>query len=192
VQRQGQGSVKLNSTYAGIVVSVGSGDDGDDVYCMVALSPFVIGKLYYMDISSDIELVKSFKEKCFVGLRVIVAVVSIKSDDGYAYVFSRAVVESEINATNTTPLNQIFAKSSCSDDVDGNLPVVGSLVHGIIDLKSKFVPRMPAVLVSLAGGNALVGRVCATEIADSSDWRDLAELMSNSAQGKSVFTSFYY
>ncbi len=177
VQWRGKNAVEKGGVYAGVVV------DLRQASCSVALSPYVTTTLNYLDVSNEIEIVNTFRQKCFLGQRIVVAVIADpKSRGRRSFPVSRALIEnlvsgaSEVNLSNVTPIS-----------LDG-LPTVevGQTVDGLVEVKDpmKFINRPLAFPVFFKNG--VVGTLCACEAADVSDWKDLSYISDKDVSAKKV------
>jgi hypothetical protein len=66
-----------------------------------------------MDVSTDLSLVKLFKQKVFVGMRVVVAVVTDPAKNRGQLVVSRAVIEASI-ASGASAVDIASTGTACS------------------------------------------------------------------------------
>ena len=160
----GKLQVEDGKVYTATVTEIGP------VSCTVMLSPFVKAELLFSEVSSSFELTQLFKNRCFIGLKLLVGVVS-QSDrnNKYHLVLSRTCIE------------KLFDKTRNFMDV--KLPEQhqisykeGDSIIGILDLRQHNLPNPPAFKVILSG--EYVGRICITEIADSEKWMDLSDFFS--------------
>ena len=171
VQWRGKDGIKNNVPYSSVVIS------SDDTGCVVALSPYITGKLNFIDISSDIELVTKFKNHCFCGMKIVLAVLS-SSHGGDENVHmrqisvSRVVIENLVSGSVLLDLSKDRAVSVTSTQFKK-----GMVVNGIVDLFSKRISCFPAIAVHLPGG--VMGEVCVTELAERSDWVDMSSLFNS-------------
>ena len=91
VQLWGKHAVGLNTVHTAVVTAISSegpssssssstsSSSGSPIHrdvtgCIVSLSPYISARLHYLDVSSDLEVVRAFRDNCFVGQRVLVAV----------------------------------------------------------------------------------------------------------------------
>lgn len=135
--------------YAGVVTTL------DHCSCIVSLSPYVTARLNYLDVSNDRKIVKLFRRKVFVGLRLVAAVVElqgVKAGKARCAIMNRACVEDIISGESISRVPTAVAVS-----MQPHL-TVGKTVLGMIDLKASFVPRPPAVMVCIK--NAHCSSVC--------------------------------
>lgn len=171
----GKDTIKEGSLYAGVITQF------DGVRATIALSPFVSGHINLIDISSSIDILNNFKLNCYVGLRLVVTVASVKTSPHRMVTLNRLTIESaatgqfSIDLSKNNTIDSIPNMQSSSTDTKP-----GSIVTGIINLTgSNKIPRPPAIQVQLA--NNKFGRICATEIADPGNWKaDLTPLFTDS------------
>ena len=74
VQLWGKNAVRAHSVQAGVVTKI------EDSRCVVSISPYISARLHFLDVSSEIAVARLFRERCFVGLRVVVAVTGVIAD----------------------------------------------------------------------------------------------------------------
>ena len=182
LQWSGKNAAREGSVHAGVVTKV------DAASCTVQLSPYISAKMSHMDVSSEASLVKAFKRSCFVGLRVVVAIVQAGGAHGSKRVvkISRACAEQVASGRTSLDLTQLLPAELSTPPAELK---VGDIVMGMLDLRAAWTPRPPALVVSLPGGKQ--GRVCVTEVADPAAWRDLSAFFASKreteAQADSCF-----
>ena len=179
LQLYGKNAVKLSGVYAGCITKM------EETGCTVSFSPYITTRLHFMDVSSDEEVVKMFKQRAFVGQRVLSQVTSFNLDSKNpsktkpkGINISRATIEHRLSTTDSlsTICDAAIASPALQDGTATCAP--GALTFGILDLRSFLqrgrIPRPPAFQVYLGGGK--VGRVCITELSDPADWQDCAHI----------------
>ena len=176
LQLFGKNSLTMNGAYAACITKL------EDTGCIVALSPYITSRLHYIDVSDNEEVVSLFMQKAYVGQRVIVQINSFTYDANdktkiKGVNLGRARIEEHINSDNKSLLDvRSKAVTVCKSSTAG-IPTVGSVVFGVLNLKclQSRIARPPAVQVTLGSGR--IGRLCLTELADPTDWKDCAYLM---------------
>lgn len=161
---QWQSGIQASNLYAGVVTDISK------LYCIVSLSPYVSARLYYTDVSKDMDINEKFMKSCFVGQRLVLIVteVSLSMHRNHIAV-SRAIVEDIV----TNPGAKRDLRKSAEVDITSRLTKLsnktnpGQIVYGLIDLQSHRVSQPPAVMVHVAGG--MVGRICVTELNEIDD-----------------------
>jgi ribosomal protein S1 len=174
-QAQGKDELKCPSLHAAVITKL------EDVSCIVSLSPYLTARLNYIDVSADSDTVEQFVRKCFVGMRLVVAVTQMSKDNNRIknVRVTRAAVEALLNdADNLFDLTRSKSKLNDVALADPEYEE-GQVVNALLNLHVVRVPKPPAISVSLAGHK--LGRVCATEIWDRDEWMDLSELHAQAA-----------
>jgi hypothetical protein len=175
-QWMGKDIVKQGTLYAGVVTHF------DDARVTVALSPFVSSQVSYVDISSDVELIKKLKANCFIGLRLVLAAIGVKTSPHRTLSLSRVAIES-------VATGQFYADLSTTISIDSipNAQLTppplksGAIITGLINfVGSSKIARPPAIQIQLPYHQ--FGRLCATEIEDMGNWTtDLSPLFADSS-----------
>jgi ribosomal protein S1 len=169
LQHHGDNEISAPSIHQGVVTRINPGS------CTVALSPYIATDLPFIEISNDAQLVRSFKDRCYVGLRVTVAVLSVSKEHKMPVIkLSRAAIESLLKKAGDTKLDAFQGVEKAVENY--GIVEEGSVTAGMINFAQK-VPRGPAIAVSLRGNK--FGRLCLSEIADPSEWSDLSSTLSD-------------
>jgi ribosomal protein S1 len=146
IQWSGSDAIKKNMLYAGVVTSF------NDIECVIALSPYITTKLNYLDVSNDTNIRKQFQNNCYIGMKVVIGVISINernrndsNNKSSNLIVSRACVENYVSGVSIVDLSK-------NKQVSIDLPVIksGELVSGIIDLSAgRRVANPPSIHVIL-------------------------------------------
>jgi hypothetical protein len=184
-QWMGKDCIKEGQLYAGVVTQ------RDSARVTVALSPFVSSHLSLVDISSHLDLLQNFKANCFVGLRLVVAVTAFKSTPHRVLALSRVAIESAASGQFYADLSNSISIESVPNSFRSFTLKPGAVVTGMINLLgSSRISRPPAIQVQLPCHQ--LGRICATEIADSGNWTvDLTPLFTTDTQKEALQTESY-
>ena len=184
LQTHGRHAMEVDGVYAGCITRL------DETACIVSLTPYISSRLHYVDVSKNEEVIQLFKQKAFIGQRLMVQVTGLTHDpkrpnktNPSGVTITRAPVEQEVDddvASLEAERGGTAGKAGKHDTIRA-----GDLVFGTIDLRSfrHNIARQPALQVILAGGN--VGRLCLTEITDYADWKDCSQVMKASAPSSS-------
>lgn len=167
-QPHGKDNIKCPGVYTAVVVRT------EDTCCTVAITPYISSKLSYLDISNDVETIKVFKDKCYVGLKVVIAVVHMsKENNNIKHItISRKAIEKAIPKKKSLSYEDANQKELLSEIVTSSEDLSeGDIVHGILNLKNS-IAKPPAFSVSLS--NNKFGRLCATELLECDKWVDLS------------------
>ena len=121
----GTDAVHENELYSGVVVAI------LDTNYMIALSPYVIARLSILDISSQVDVVKNFKENCFIGLRVVVAVTYISSSAHRASC-NRLMIENAASGQCNVDLSNSLKIESIPNSIKTPVYNSGQEIFGII------------------------------------------------------------
>ena len=156
VRAKGRGGLIENHLYPGAVVKI------DALYCLVAVSPFLTLKLSYLDVAKSIKLVKLFKKRCYLGMKVIIGVLSVDHNSGrLTCIVSRARYEEHIStSTPSEPLTNPVEPTPAPH------AKVGKLINGMIDLKQSLHPYHPPAYTISFGTSYPPGRLCICEYTD--------------------------
>ena len=182
LQTHGRHAMEVDGVYAGCITRL------DETSCIVSFTPYISSRLHFVDVSEKEETVQLFKQKAFIGQRLMVQVTGLTYDskrtdktNPSGVTITRAAVEHEVDEGVASP--QASSKGT-ADTIRA-----GDLVFGTIDLRPlrHNTPRQPALQVILAGGR--VGRLCITEIADYADWIDCSHVMKTSTSSPSSSSS---
>ena len=188
LQTHGRHAMEVDEVYAGCITRF------DDTSCIVSFTPYISSRLHFVDVSEREETVQLFKQKAFIGQRLMVQVAGLTHDpkrtdktNPSGVTITRAAVEHEVDegvASQKTSSKGTAEKAGKPDTIRA-----GDLVFGTIDLRPlrHKIPRQPALQVILAGGR--VGRLCLTEIADYADWMDCSHVMKTSSSPSSSSSS---
>jgi len=165
VHWKGKSALRTERLYPMVITDI------EATYCTVAISPYISGQLYFIDVSKQKSIIKKFASRCYIGMRIVATVLSIQEMVGKSkhIILNRSRVESIVAGSSSVVLGQ-GSKVRVEDDV---YPVVGTKMIGVVDFKCSFTPRPPAVMICLGGGR--YGRVCITELSDPEDWTDLSD-----------------
>jgi ribosomal protein S1 len=184
LQTHGRHAMEVDGVYAGCITRL------DETACIVSLTPYISSRLHYVDVSENEEVIQLFKQKAFIGQRLMVQVTGLTHDskrldktNPTGVTITRAPVEQEVDED----VASLEAESDGAAGKAGKHDTIraGDLVFGTIDLRPfrHNIARQPALQVILAGGK--VGRLCLTEIADYADWKDCSQVMKASAPSSS-------
>ena len=188
LQTHGRHAMEVGGIYAGCITRL------DETACIVSFTPYISSRLHYVDVSEREETIQLFKQRAFIGQRLMVKVTGLTHDskrtdktNPSGVTIARAAVEHEVDegvASRGADSKGANEKSGKADTIRA-----GDLVFGTIDLRPlrHNIPRQPALQVILAGGK--VGRLCLTEISDYSEWKDCAHVMKASASSSSSSSS---
>jgi predicted RNA-binding protein with RPS1 domain len=178
LQLFGKNAVQTNGLYAGCITKM------EDTSCIVALSPYISSRLNFMDVSNDEQMVKTFMTRGYIGQRLVVQVTAFSFDTKdkdkrkpKGVTISRVGAEKHITGEVTLSLSGVSGTAITAGKSKATKLEPGSLITGILDLKSRYprVSRPPALLISLGDGR--VGRVCLTELSDPSEWKDCSAML---------------
>lgn len=153
--------------------------------CTVALSPYITAELPIIEISKDRALIDLFHQKCFCGLRLLVAVTAVTKEDGKTTKVhvSRASIESLIEAHGTEEIDDIQDKVN---EIESEVNYEeGDIVVGTVNLFQSKVPKPPAFVVSLRGNK--FGRLCVSEITERENWRDSSAALQSDDATRTLF-----
>jgi hypothetical protein len=144
-----------------------------------------------LDISSNRELVDKFKTNCYVGLRLVVAVTSVKKEPHRVVNLSRVVIENAASGQFSTDLTRSISVESIPNSSTAPSLKAGDLISGIIYPRGN--PIGPPALQVQLGRVSLIffhylflafnrsGRLCVTEVEDIGKWvTDYSHLYSKS------------
>ena len=149
VQWMGRGAVQINTLYAAVVIGV------NDMSCTIALSPYVLAQLSYLEVSNDYHVSKAFRDNCCVGIRLVVLVTGLHHEGAgkHSHVdVSRSRIEKLVLGSSSVTLNGRPIEVNTLQSEDKSL-TEGDLVNGVIDLHFTKIPRPPAVMVLLSKWN---------------------------------------
>lgn len=157
--------------------------------CYLALSPYVNVRMPLVDVSRDEQLLESFRANSFVGLSLYVVVVQAahvhrKSNK---ICVSRAMIEPLLNSNGSSSCDLLNYKDKAMvhylSQQEEKQFAKGNVLYGCVQLKTSTF-RPPAFAMQLPAGRQ--GRICATELAEPSEWSDLTSFFSssNSADSK--------
>jgi hypothetical protein len=163
-QWMGKDVVKQGTLYSGVVTHF------DNARVTVALSPFVSSHLSYVDISSDLELIKKLKANCFIGLRLVVAAMTVKTSPHRTLSLSRVAIESVATGQFYADLSTLVSTDSIPNAQTTPPPLkVGAIVTGLVNFFGcSKISRPPAIQIQLPFHQ--FGRLCVTEIEESGSW----------------------
>lgn len=180
----GKDIVKAGILYPGVVTHI------DSSRVTVALSPFISSQLSYVDVSSDVEIVKKFKANCFVGLRLVLAATAVKTSPHRTLSLSRLAIESVANGQFYADLSTLVSTESIPNAQCTPPPLKsGAIITGLINLFGcSKISRLPAVQVQLPYHQ--FGRVCVTEIEEIGSWTsDLSPLFVDTEKDNSLLAT---
>lgn len=144
----GKDSIKENQVYSGVISVI------HESSYYVALSPYVTARLNLLDVSSNIQLLKKFKQNCFVGLKVTVAITSITKSSHRA-IANRLIIENIASGHDHIDFSQNIDIDSVPNYIKAPVYQPGQEVLGIIRYGGcKRVPNPPAISIQL-GKNIL-------------------------------------
>lgn len=148
VQWKGRDAIKSGVLYAAVVTAI------DRAKCTVAISPYISTTIGILDISSDISVATLFQDRCYVGMRLVVAVTSLTASSArHSITISRRVIENVASGSQIADLSKNIKADSVAGYAESGFDKqlkAGDVVHGVLDFRSSArVPRPPALAVML-------------------------------------------
>jgi hypothetical protein len=148
VQWKGRDAIKKDVLYAAVVTEV------DRAKCTVALSPYIFTTIGLLDVSADTAVAMKFQERCYVGMRLVVAVTSLTANGPrHSITVSRRVIENVASGSQIADLSKNIKVETVAGYAESGFDKqlkAGDIVQGVLDFRaSARVARAPALAVMM-------------------------------------------